>query len=110
MSFQAPSLQTRAEPPSACVSTITSINNNSCGGGNNASAMSSMAPPPPAKPALQEPQLPKSNKSELISYFHLHRFIRCCISKLAALFLRSSTRARTNNTQLDPLDETLEVL
>ena len=108
MSFQAPSLQPCAEPPSACVSTITSINN-SCGG-NNASAMSSMAPSPPAKPALQEPQLPKSNKSELISYFHLHRFIRCCSSKLAALFLRSSTRARTNNTQLDPLDETLEVL
>ncbi|CAD6260167.1 unnamed protein product [Miscanthus lutarioriparius] len=63
MSFQAPSLQPRAEPPSACVSTITSINNNSCGGGNNASAMSSMAPPPPAKPALHEPQLPRSAAS-----------------------------------------------
>jgi hypothetical protein len=47
------------------VSTITSINN-TCGG-NSASAMSSMAPPPPAKPALlQEPQLPKSNKSECL--------------------------------------------
>lgn len=65
MSFQAPSLQPSAEPPSACVSTITSINN-TCGG-NSASAMSSMAPPPPAKPALlQEPQLPKSNKSECL--------------------------------------------
>ena len=93
MSFQAPSLQPSAEPPSACVSTIASINN-SCGG-NNASAMSSMAPPPPAKPALQEPQLPRSaasgNKSEF-SYFQLlHRFIWCC----------------TSNTRLDPLDETL---
>ncbi|WVZ86549.1 hypothetical protein U9M48_033308 [Paspalum notatum var. saurae] len=66
MAFQAPqpslppSLQ---EPPSACVSTITSINNNnSCGGGTNASAMS-MAPPP-VKPAPQQQQeaatLPKS--------------------------------------------------
>ncbi|XP_034602264.1 protein YABBY 5 isoform X2 [Setaria viridis] len=56
---QAPSL-TSAEPASACVSTITSINN-SCGGRNNASAMS-MAPPP-LKPAPQEPQLPKSAAS-----------------------------------------------
>lgn len=69
-SFQAPrSLQPSTDPPSACVSTITSINN-TCGGGNSASAMSSMAPPPPAKPALLEPQLPKSaasgNKSECL--------------------------------------------
>ncbi|RLM75719.1 protein YABBY 5-like [Panicum miliaceum] len=61
---QAPSLPS-AEPASACVSTITSINN-SCGGGNNAPVMSSMAParPPPVKPAPQEPQLqPKSTAS-----------------------------------------------
>ncbi|XP_062183625.1 protein YABBY 5-like [Phragmites australis] len=57
MPFHAPSLMS-TEPASACVSTITS-SNNSCGG-NNASAMS-MAPP--AKPALQEPQLPKSGVS-----------------------------------------------
>jgi hypothetical protein len=65
---QAPSLAS-AEPASACVSTITSINN-SCGGGNNASAIS-MAPPS-LKPAPQEPQqLPKGgagsgNKSECL--------------------------------------------
>ena len=59
---QAPSLPS-AEPASACVSTITSINN-SCGGGNNAPVMSSMAPPPQVKPAPQEPQLlPKSTAS-----------------------------------------------
>ena len=59
---QALSLPT-AEPASACVSTITSINN-SCGGGNNAPVMSSMAPPPQVKPAPQEPQLlPKSTAS-----------------------------------------------
>ncbi|CAN6240296.1 unnamed protein product [Urochloa humidicola] len=63
MPFQqaAPSL-TSAEPASACVSTITSINNNSCGG-NSASAAMSMAPPP-VKPAPQEPQMaPKSAAS-----------------------------------------------
>ncbi|OEL31552.1 Protein YABBY 5 [Dichanthelium oligosanthes] len=59
MAFQAPSLPS-AEPPSTCVSTITSINN-SCGGNNNASVMS-MAPPV-VKPAPQEPQLPKSAAS-----------------------------------------------
>ncbi|CAN6235753.1 unnamed protein product [Urochloa humidicola] len=49
---------TSAEPASACVSTITSINN-SCGGGNNSASAMSMAPPP-VKPAPQEPQLNKS--------------------------------------------------
>ncbi|CAL5026239.1 unnamed protein product [Urochloa decumbens] len=62
MPFQqaAPGLAS-AEPASACVSTITSINN-SCGGANNASAAMSMAPPP-VKPAPQEPQLNKSAAS-----------------------------------------------
>ncbi|PAN39306.1 hypothetical protein PAHAL_7G234600 [Panicum hallii] len=61
MPLQAPSLPS-AEPASACMSTLTSMNN-SCGGGNNASSVMSMAapPPPPVKPAPQEPQqLPKS--------------------------------------------------
>ncbi|KAJ1272032.1 hypothetical protein BS78_06G171900 [Paspalum vaginatum] len=67
MAFQAPpSLQPSLEPPSACVSTITSINNNSCGGGGtNASAMSMMAPPP-VKPAPQQEAaatMPKSAAS-----------------------------------------------
>uniref|UniRef100_A0A804MCM6 Protein YABBY 5 n=1 Tax=Zea mays TaxID=4577 RepID=A0A804MCM6_MAIZE len=58
----APSLP-GAEPPSACVSGVTSINNTCGGNTTTSSAMSSMAPPP-AKHALQEAQqLPRTAAS-----------------------------------------------
>jgi hypothetical protein len=76
MSFQAPSLP-GAEPPSACVSGVTSINNTCGGNTTTSSAMSSMAPPP-AKHALQEAQqLPRTaasvNRSEFSYCFHLRK-------------------------------------